>query len=92
MRLIDADEMIKRLQEWNTNDGMDKALYNFTMHRILEQPTIEPKRQKGKWIRHKDGSATCNQCGFKQTAIWDLDGWQNYCGHCGCDMRGNTDG
>lgn len=50
MRLIDADEMIKRLQEWNTDDAMDKALYNFTMHRILEQPTIEPERKTGKWI------------------------------------------
>lgn len=26
-RLIDADEMIKRLQEWNTKDAMDTALF-----------------------------------------------------------------
>ena len=39
MRLIDADEMIKRLQEWNTKDDMDTALFNFALHRILEQPT-----------------------------------------------------
>jgi len=39
MRLIDAEEMIKRLQEWNTKDAMDTALFNFTLHRILEQPT-----------------------------------------------------
>lgn len=38
-RLIDADEMTKRLQEWNRNDDIDKALYNFAMHRITEQPT-----------------------------------------------------
>ena len=38
-RLIDADEMTKRLQEWNRNDDIDKALYNFAMHRIIEQPT-----------------------------------------------------
>ena len=38
-RLIDADEMIKRLQEWNTKDAMDTALFNFALHRILEQPT-----------------------------------------------------
>lgn len=38
-RLIDADEMIKRLQEWNTQDNMDKALYNFALHRIIEQST-----------------------------------------------------
>ena len=37
-RLIDADEMTKRLQEWNRNDDIDKALYNFAMSRIIEQP------------------------------------------------------
>ena len=39
MRLIDVEEMIKRLQEWNTKDAMDTALFNFALHRILEQPT-----------------------------------------------------
>lgn len=38
-RLIDADEMIKRLHEWNTQDDMDKALYSFALHRIIEQST-----------------------------------------------------
>lgn len=40
MRLIDADAMLKRLEEWNTHDKMDKALYNFTKKRIVEQPTV----------------------------------------------------
>lgn len=39
MRLIDADKMLERLQEWNTSDDMDKALYRFTYDRIMEQPT-----------------------------------------------------
>lgn len=39
-RLVDADEMLKRLQAWNTSDRMDKALYNFAWDRIMEQPTI----------------------------------------------------
>lgn len=41
MRLIDADEMLKRLESWNTDDEMDKALYNFTLSRIIEQPTVD---------------------------------------------------
>lgn len=40
-RLIDADEMLKRLESWNTDDEMDKALYNFTLSRIIEQPTMD---------------------------------------------------
>ena len=47
MRLIDADAMLARLEEWNTSDSTDKALYNFTLHRILEQHTIEPEQR---WI------------------------------------------
>lgn len=41
MRLIDADEMLKRLESWNTDDEMDKALYNFTLSRIIEQPPVD---------------------------------------------------
>ena len=40
-----------------------------------------------KWIFHDNGDATCNQCGRRQKAIWDDDGWQNFCGNCGADMR-----
>ena len=43
MRPIDADAMLARLGKWNTSDPTDKALYNFTLHRILEQPTIKPE-------------------------------------------------
>lgn len=39
MRLIDADKLIKRLQEWNTRDDTDKALFDFSIYRIIEQPT-----------------------------------------------------
>ena len=43
MRAIDADAMIDRLKEWDTKDKTDKALYNFTLNRINEQPTIQPE-------------------------------------------------
>lgn len=46
MRLIDGDALMKRLEEWNTNDSMDKALYNFALIRIIEQPTIDPEHKK----------------------------------------------
>lgn len=54
MRLIDADAMLERLEEWNTKDKIDKALYNFAWLRVMEQPTAydiervceEPDRAK----------------------------------------------
>ena len=39
-RLIDADEMLRRLECWNTEDKWDVAHYNFTQTRILEAPII----------------------------------------------------
>lgn len=49
MRLIDADAMVVRLEEWNTSDLTDKALYNFTLNRILEQPTIMQNKDIDEW-------------------------------------------
>lgn len=37
--LISRSKLLKRLEEWNTSDEMDKALYNFAFNRIIEQPT-----------------------------------------------------
>ena len=37
--LISRSELLKRLEEWNTSDETDKSLYNFTLCRIIEQPT-----------------------------------------------------
>lgn len=50
---------------------------------------VEVKR--GRWTLHDDGSGTCDQCHFTQKHIWDDDGWQNYCGVCGADMRERRD-
>ena len=37
--LISRSELLKRLEEWNTSDETDKALYNFALNIIIEQPT-----------------------------------------------------
>lgn len=41
----------------------------------------------GEWKLNNDGSGTCSVCHFTQSSVWDDDGWQNFCGHCGADMR-----
>lgn len=95
MRAIDADAMLARLEEWNTSDSTDRALYNFTLHRILEQPTIEPERKKGKWLPDNNSlyemRFVCSECktsevvptiGFtKYEPIWD------FCPNCGAKME-----
>ena len=39
------------------------------------------------WKLHPDGRGTCSECGHTFDAVWDLESWQNFCGHCGADMR-----
>lgn len=51
MSLIDADALVKRLKQWDRNDHTDKALYNFAMNRIIEQPTVDAVPVvRGEWI------------------------------------------
>lgn len=47
---------------------------------------VEVKR--GEWKLHPDGSGTCSCCNRTQKSVWDYDNAQNFCGHCGADMRG----
>ena len=48
----------------------------------------ESLRPKGKWRLNKDGSGTCSECHRIRNDVWDMDNWDNFCSHCGADMRG----
>ena len=62
---------------------------NMRVHKkVLKIPAADVvERKKGKWKLHNDGSATCSECGFVQLCAWDMDSWDNFCHHCGADMR-----
>lgn len=64
MRLIDADEMLERLEEWNTSDTMDKALYNFAWHRIMEQPTAYDVDKVCEELKFATRKGTLRACDF----------------------------
>lgn len=80
MRAIDADAMLARLEEWNTSDPTDKALYNFTLNRILEQPTIE---RTGKWIAISKANPTASGFGMSISYLYKCD-------MCGCLSKTRT--
>ena len=82
MRLIDADALI-------TDLVAVKNIYPVCIIRAIEAaPTIEAAPVKrGKWKLRKGGSGTCDQCHFTQLNVWDMDNWDNFCAHCGADMR-----
>lgn len=47
MRLIDADEYEKRIKPYDTEDDMDKALYNFAHYHLVTTPSAQPEQR---WI------------------------------------------
>ena len=44
------------------------------------------EEKRWKWKLNEDGSGTCFRCNTTQKNVWDLDNYQNYCGHCGAKM------
>ncbi len=99
MRLIDVDFLKSELIKWRDNDShrknrslierwIRKEGINVLIRVVDAFPSMpyEPVKH-GRWILHDNGSGTCDQCNFTQKHIWDDDGWQNYCGVCGADMR-----
>ena len=77
MRPIDTDAMTKRLNEFCNKNCPYTA-----------KPSAQPKRKEGHWKLLRNGNAICSERGFTQVSAWDMDGWDNFCHHCGADMRG----
>lgn len=78
------DKLTKRVD--GTEDFISGTGWTATIikHWLYAQPDAEEKR--GKWELHKDGSGTCTKCNTTQKNVWDMDGFQNFCGHCGANM------
>ena len=85
MRLIDAKALERNIKEAFKENPFAMGML---LRWIRKQPTIEARPVvRGEWVLNKDGSGTCNQCGRTQKSVWDHDGWQNFCGHCGAEMQ-----
>ena len=84
-RYIDADKFLQGIVD-EYGHGSTEIL---VMGVLKQQPTAEVVEVKhSEWILHSDGSGTCKICGKHQKHIWDMDNWQNFCGHCGAKMNG----
>lgn len=84
MGLIDANALVKRLKQWDTNDPKDKALYNFAMNRIIEQPIVDAVPVvHAKWIAQNDALTRfmCSNCKSE-----NHEGFETYCPKCGAKM------
>ena len=88
-RLIDADELKKKLQARhdNGNDDFDKG-YNIGLGTTIDlidcAPTVE-ERPQGEWVgvvysNNRIGVGMCNQCGVSRII-------DKFCSNCGAEMQ-----
>ena len=96
MRCIDADALFREMEkaQWYNNADRDEIAEEL----VLNAPTIEPQRKKGKWIEQEDGWGDayydCSACGNSWTTI-DGTPWDNgmkFCPNCGARMEGENEG
>ena len=102
MRLIDADAfkeyMRKALEEtrgyYPDNGEWAEAITEQFCEDIDDQPTIEPQRKTGKWIKVNGKTAIncsiCYHCSWSLSFEYTVKRF-NFCPNCGADMRGKQD-
>lgn len=97
MRLIDADAIKVDYIVPSTSTGTISTQY-VSLCQILNAPTIEPQRMRGKWIKginipnrkpyfHLADALYCSEC--HEEAYWDTDYGQqlfDFCPNCGAWM------
>ena len=80
MRLIDADEILKKCNWGNC--------WYIPREAIEEEPTVEKEpRAEGEWVTDKDGYSVCSECGFSFGCIECPHEETDFCPNCGADMR-----
>lgn len=100
-RLIDADALEKYLSDAEIEATRQRkyvfaSALNTICGNVRNFPTIEPEREKGRWVDVTDGICVwkvCDQCGEKPLwNEWKTDrNLSNFCPNCGADMRGGKE-
>ena len=93
MRTIDADALLKKIEEdaefYLVGDDENSKAVGSTLLSVMEQinamPTVKPQRMKGKWINNY----RCSVCGYSEKNYSDAP--NNFCPVCGADIRGGQD-
>lgn len=91
VRLIDLNRTCYELERfYNGYTGELRRVASEALDLVCMMPEVNPEslRPKGRWKLNKDGSGTCSECHRTRNDVWDMDNWDNFCSHCGADMRG----
>lgn len=89
MRLIDADELFKKLENTLWNDNADRDIAEDL---LLDATTIDPEslRPRGHWESPSKLLNIVNCTACKTTFPGDFDEFR-YCPNCGAKMEEKTD-
>lgn len=86
MRLVDADELLKKTIPKNP----DAKFHCVPVEDIKAAPTIEPEREKGRWMfeEYPDGyyHSRCSECEAQFPEEAYIQRW-HFCPNCSSDMR-----
>lgn len=84
---ISREEFERRIKPYDTQDPMDKALYNFAHNILISCPSVQPEEYTGHWVRISPAKIyECSECG--QTVMTDDIECYRYCHGCGAEMKG----
>ena len=79
MRPIDADKLLKDIEQYHLSDG-------FFQHWVEVQPTID-EQKKGKWIGKPIAGYSTVRCSVCNEVFCENKGRWNFCPNCGARME-----
>lgn len=79
--LISRQAAIDAVEKESLADGAYGYMDTKSIVDLLNDlPSAQPERKKGHWVVDEDGNIECSECGHRGVG-------DNYCEHCGADMR-----
>lgn len=63
--------------------------YAVPVEYLKQLPPAQPERKTATWlIRKWGGDAKCSNCGRYFKDVYDMENYDNFCRHCGTQMKG----